>query len=105
MIAFFRGDNHKEKFRFKNFTGAIDNLFFTVKDINKKPVIKKKLNDGISFKDEWYIIDFLPEDTNNLPFDIEMPYDIQIITGGEKYTVEKGIFILDEDITTPDCEV
>lgn len=105
MISFFRGDNHQEKFRFKKYTGKIDMVFFTVKDENKNPVIKKKLNDGISLLEEWYIINFLPEDTNNLKCDTVMKFDIEIITQGEKYTAEKGTFILDEDITTPDCEV
>ena len=105
-ISFIRGDNHQERFRFKDFTGTVDDLFFTVKCKNRYIRIKKRLNDGINLNDDsWYYINFEPADTDNLPCDIEMEYDIQIITSGEKYTVQKGAFVLEEDITTPDCEV
>lgn len=104
-ISFLRGDDHQEKFRFKNFTGTIEQVFFTVKCINKYPRIKKKLGNGIELIDGWYYITFLPEDTDGLDCSLEMVFDIQIITDGKKYTVEKGTFVLEEDITTPDCEV
>lgn len=104
-IKFFRGDNHQEKFKFKTFTGAIKEIFFTVKCENGYPRIKKRLNKGIELIDNWYYITFLPSDTDNLPCDVGMKYDIEIIVGDEKYTVQKGDFILEEDVTTPDCEV
>lgn len=106
MINFYRGDDYTERIRFKNFTGPIEDMFFTVKDTNKSPVIKKRLNKGIELSEEgWYHIDFLPEDTDDLKPKVTMNFDIEIITNGKKHTVEKGTFILDEDITTPDCEV
>lgn len=104
-IRFYRGDDHQEKFRFKTFTGIIEELYFTVKCKNKYPRIKKKLGNGIELIDDWYYITFLPSDTDKLLCDLEMEYDIEIITSGKKYTVQKGTFILEEDITTPDCEV
>ena len=104
-ISFFRGDNHKVRFKFKSFNGKIDDMFFTVKCKNKHTRIKKRLNDGITQDSEWFYIDFKPEDTDNLPCNLEMTYDIQIIFEGEKYTIQKGNFVLEEDITTPDCEV
>ena len=105
VINFYRGDDHQEKFRFKTFTGNIDDIFFTVKCKNRYPRIKKKLNNGIELIDDWYYITFVPADTEGLDCNIEMEYDIEIITGGKKYTVLKGVFTLEEDITTPDCEV
>lgn len=104
-ISFYRGDNHKVRFKFKSFTGTIEDMFFTVKCKNKYPRIKKRLNDGITQDGEWYCIVFKPEDTDKLSCDLEMTYDIQIIFEGEKYTIQKGNFVLEEDITTPDCEV
>lgn len=104
-ISFYRGDNHKVRFKFKNFTGTIDNVFFTVKCANKYPRIKKKLNEGITLGDDgYYCIEFLPEDTDKLDCTLKMVYDIEIIVKGEKKTVAKGDFILMEDVTTPDCE-
>lgn len=104
-IKFYRGDDHKVRFKFKNFTGQIDKMFFTVKCANKYPRIKKNLDNGISFNEGYYCIEFSPEDTNDLSCDMDMVYDIEIIVGGEKKTIAKGKFILEEDVTTPDCEV
>lgn len=104
-IRFYRGDNHQEKFRFKTFTGTIDKIYFTVKCVNKYPKIQKRLGDGIELIDGWYYITFLPSDTDKLSCDLKMEYDIEIIVSGKKYTVQKGSFILEEDVTTPDCEV
>jgi hypothetical protein len=104
-ISFFRGDDHQEKFRFKTFAGNVEELYFTVKCKNKYPRIKKKIGNGIELIEGWYYITFLPSDTDNLSCDLEMEYDIEIVTGGKKYTVQKGTFTLEEDITTPDCEV
>lgn len=104
-MNFIRGDNHQEKFRFKTFTGNIKMIYFTVKCKNKYPRIKKRLGDGIELVEGWYIIDFKPEDTDELSCDLTMEYDIEIITEGNKYTVQKGSFTLEEDVTTPDCEV
>ena len=104
-IEFFRGDDHQEKFKFKTFTGVIDEIYFTVKCEHKYPRIKKKLKDGIEFVDGWYYLTFIPSDTECIDCNLKMQYDIQIITNGKKYTVQKGEFVLLEDVTTPDCEV
>lgn len=103
-IKFFRGDDHEERFRFKTFNGEIEQIYFTVKNKMESAKIKKKLNDGIILEDDWYHLIFTPEDTDGLVRE-EMIYDIEIITNGLKYTVQKGRFILEEDVTTPDCEV
>lgn len=103
-IRFIRGDDHEERFRFKTFNGEIEQIYFTVKNKMKLAKIKKKLNDGIILKDGWYHLIFTPKDTDGLVRE-EMIYDIEIITNGLKYTVQKGRFILEEDVTTPDCEV
>jgi hypothetical protein len=105
-IGYVRGDNHPIKFRFKTFTGDIEKMFFTVKCEKKFLRLQKTLKNGIVLKEDgYYYIDFVPEDTNNIDCDLKMTYDIQIVTSGLKYTVQKGAFILEEDITTPDCEV
>lgn len=104
-IRFFRGDDHKVRFKFKNFTGPIEKMYFTVKCTNGRPRIQKKLHNGISEDNGIYCIEISPSDTDNLPCTLDMVYDIEIITGGEKKTVAKGAFNIEEDVTTPDCEV
>ena len=104
-IEFYRGDDHQVKFKFNGFTGIVDELYFTVKCQHKYPRIKKKLGEGIELVDGWYVLTFIPSDTDGIECSLEMKYDIQLITGGKKFTVQTGEFILKEDITTPDCEV
>lgn len=104
-IKFIRGDNHQIKFKFKTQIDIIDEIYFTVKCEHKYPRIKKSLKNGIELIDGWYNIFFVPTDTDNIDCSLTMKYDIQLITGGKKFTVQKGDFILEEDITTPDCEV
>ena len=104
-IEFYRGDNHQLKFKFTTFTGVIDEIYFTVKCEQKYPRIKKKLKNGIELIGEWYYLNFEPKDTEGIDCSFKMKYDIEILTEGKKYTVQKGDFVLLEDITTPDCEV
>ena len=105
IIQFTRGDNHQVRFKFKSFTGTIDKMYFTVKCQLDRARIQKKLGDGIEYKDGWYTITFVPEDTDGLICGTPMKYDIEIIVDGEKYTIKKDKFILDEDVTTPAEEV
>lgn len=104
-IKFYRGDNFELKFKFKNLETVVDKMYFTVKNKKGDVLIKKKLNDGISLIDGYYLITFLPEDTDGMVCEDGMVYDISIIIEGSKHTVLKGKFILEEDVTTPDCEV
>ena len=98
-IKFFRGDFHQTKFRFKSYKGPIDKMYFTVKDSNRQVQLTKKLNDGITKEGDWYIITFLPEDTNELPYWLDMIYDIEIFIGETKpITVVKAAFDLEEDV-------
>lgn len=105
VIEFFRGDNYELKFKFKNFSGKVDMIYFTVKCQNGIKRIQKKLNDGIKFADDYYIVSFEPKDTDKLPCSLNMAYDIEVIIAEKKYTVAKNKFILDEDITRPSDEV
>lgn len=104
-INFFRGNDHQERFRFKTFTGEIEKMYFAVKCKNKHIRIKKSLDNGIEFADDWYVVTFVPSDTENLPCDLEMVYGIKIVTNGKKYTVQKGAFNIEDEVVTSDCEV
>lgn len=105
-IEFYRGDNHKVRFRFTKYKGEIEKMYFTVKDEVRNVILAKRLGDGSFEKDgEWYVIKFVPKDTDDLQFWLELTYDIEIIVQGEKYTIMKDEFKLKEDVTRPDEEV
>lgn len=104
-IKLFRGNDHQVKFKFKNFTGTIDKMYFTVKCSSGKRRLQKKLDDGIAKENEWYVITFVPKDTNDLECYLKMTYDIEIVVEGKTYTVVKDRFVLDEEVTRPEDEV
>lgn len=104
-IKFFRGDDHLVKFKFKTYTGPIDKIYFTVKDENREVRLHKWLGNGISKEDDYYVITFIPKDTDDLPYWLKLTYDIQIEIEGKKYTIAKDKFTLEEDITRPAEEV
>lgn len=104
-VIFYRGDDHQIKFKLKNFAGEIEQMYFTVKCKAGTKRLQKKLNDGITKEDEYYIVTFVPSDTDNLPCYLNMIYDIEIITGGKKFTLVKDEFVILEDVTTPKDEV
>ena len=92
-IRYYRGDDHEIRFKFKSFTGKIDDVHFIVKDLNKSIKIEKKVGNGINLIDGWYHIIFKPQDTINLD-DSKMIYDIRVIIDGLIYTVKRGYFKL-----------
>lgn len=94
-IKFYKGDNHETSFRLKNFDGAIENVFFTVKDNNKNVKITKELGKGITYNNGWYNIMFEPKDTENLSCE-KMIYVIKILVNGLLYTIHTNKFDLDE---------
>lgn len=104
-IKFFRGDDHQVRFRFTKYKGSIEKMYFTVKDNLREVVLAKTLGKGIEFDGEWYTITFVPDDTDDLQFWMELTYDIQIIVQGKKHTIKKDMFTLEEDITRPAEEV
>lgn len=80
----------------------ISSIFFTVKENvkNTEYLFQKKLNDGISLEDDGrYHITINSKDTDNLSFGTYY-YDIQInFKNNEKYTVAKGNFVVDYEVT------
>lgn len=104
-IKFFKGNDHQTKFRFPNFNGKIDDVYFTVKCLKGTKRLQKKLNNGIKFEDGYYIITFVPNDTKNIICELNMDYDIKIITGGKRYTVIKDKFVIEDVVTQIEDEV
>ena len=105
-IKFFRGNFHQTKFKFKNFNKELSRVYFTVRCENRELRIAKSLGNGIEKQDEYYVITFKPEDTNDIPCWLDMTYDIEIFLDKEKpFTVAKDRFILEEENTRPTEEV
>lgn len=104
-IQFFRGNYHQVKFKFKSYTGDVNKIYFTVKCEERLVRIAKNLDNGITKDGEWYVITFLPEDTNDLSIGLDMIYDIEILINDKPFTIAKGAFVLEEDITRPTEEV
>lgn len=94
-IKFYKGDSHETSFRFKSYDGEVDNVFFTVKDLNKNIKISKELGKGITLEDGWYHIYFEPKDTENLKCE-KMIFIIKINIKGSIFTVHTDKFDLDE---------
>lgn len=101
IISFFRGNDHEVKFKFKTFTGAIEKMWLTVKCQQKIKRLQKTLGNGIELVNGYYVVTFVPKDTDELPCDLELVYDIEIQTGGKIFTAAKNTFEVKEDVTTP----
>ena len=104
-IKFVRGNDHEVRFRFKTFTGKIEKMYLTVKCSKKYKRLQKTLGNGIELIEGWYVITFVPADTNGIDCSLDMIYDIEIIVGGKRKTIKKDKFILIEEVTSPEDEV
>ena len=80
----------------------VSDIFFTVKENvkNTEYLFQKKLNSGINLgDDEKYHITIDSEDTDNLSFGTYY-YDVQVnFNDNTKYTVTKGNFVVDYEVT------
>lgn len=105
-MEFYRGDNFKFKFQRKNRNNEVittlpRKLYFTVKENHYKTefLIQKTLENGIiKDEDNYYHVEILPEDTNNLKYK-EYVYDIEVITDTYKKTIASGTLLLKEETT------
>lgn len=108
-----RGDYKLFKFQRKNknkevITDLPNKMYFTVKDSSykKQVLFQKTLTNGITYtQDNYYHIEILPEDTNNLDYG-DYKYDIEIIYDDNKpKTIKKDIFTIDDEVTHKENEV
>lgn len=112
VIKMFRGDDHhvrvtvKRKLSTPPYTLVVQNTagstsFLTVKKLSDDaPLV---LLQGVPFGDGStgeLAFDFVPADTENLA-PCPYTYDIQALIAGKTYTVAKGVFNLQEDVTRP----
>jgi len=78
----------------------VDELYFTVKEdcCVEEVIFQKKLSEEIIYKDGAYYIVISPDDTSSLEYG-RYVYDIKFIKDGIKKTIEKGIFLVSEEVT------
>lgn len=89
IFEFYRGDTYSRDFTLKGWGLSIDKVYFTVKEKveNKKAVLQKKLNDGITLvSDEDGVKTFnlliCCTDTEELKTDFDYVFDIEIHSYG-----------------------
>lgn len=105
-IKFFRGNYHQIRFKFKTYTGTPEKIYLTVRCEKGYKQLHKRLGNGIELVDDWYVITFLPEDTNDIDCSLDMTYDIEIVVDNKKpFTIKKDKFTLLEENTRPEDEV
>lgn len=85
----------------------IEEIYFTIKKCNKNVVVQKRLNNGISFKNNIILIKVEPELTYDLKEDLEYMYDVKIIYNGkcDKETILYGYIKTKKFVTLPEDEV
>ncbi len=79
---------------------TVDEMFLTVKESYSADEIlfQKKIGDGIKLKDNKYLISIYPEDTNDFEYK-QYVYDVEIIKGNIKKTLEVGILRICDEVT------
>lgn len=100
-----KGDTLSFGFKLTKIKQELDTARFTCKtnfdDI--EPIFEKNLEKGITLdhhdlEDYYYKVRIAPEDTENLELG-KYYYDLQIEINGDVFTIMKGIFTLDYDVT------
>lgn len=110
-----RGDTEKFKFQRKDqddtaITRKADEMYFTLKanETMEDFIFQKRLSDGtITFTDDgYYHFTILPEDTNNLDYDLYY-FDIEVKTVEDNYvrTLKKGTIQITGEVTFASNEV
>lgn len=94
-FEFYRGDTYTRDFDIEGWSLPITKMYFTVKDNveNKKPVLQKTLDNGLTLVDEkngirTYNLSICCTDTDNMKAGVDYDFDIEIHSPG---TTEKVI--------------
>ena len=79
----------------------VENMYFTIKrDASTEFIKQKKLNDGITIKDEgYYLINLTAEETEEMNFNNLFKYDIKIVKNSLEKTIVMGDFMVTVDYT------
>lgn len=113
-IEIIRGDTKSFKFQRKTTNNEVitekpDKMFFTVKSgyYSKDYLFQKRLDTDIIYKEEdnYYYFTINPKDTNELDYDDNYVFDIEIIKGDTVKTIAKGKFAVKKEVTFAENEV
>lgn len=104
LIEFFIGNTYTRDITISNYTSPISNIFFSVKKNNndKRTVLQKKLNNGITLVDiqydednniisRTYNLTIDADETEKLKADFDYYFDVKIITPDIENNIEKTI--------------
>jgi hypothetical protein len=106
LFEFYIGDTYTRDFTITGYSSEITNVYFTVKSNNtdKRYVLQKKLNDGITLTDDsgegeerirTYNILINAGETENMKPDKDYSFDIEIVSPNNiKKTIITGTFRL-----------
>lgn len=114
-IRHVRGDTLSFPIYVEGLEQDLESIYFTCRDganDNSEILFEKSLNDGITYmyyEEETdtriYVVRIAPEDTKDLQSGTYY-YDEQIAVNGDVFTIMKGRFIIEQDVTrqttTPD---
>ena len=109
-FEFYRGDTYERNFALL-WSKEITDVYFTVKQTSddKKPVIQKKLGDGINLVDitedgNLYLLTIASEDTEQLSPNKNYFFDIEVLSNNIRQTPIVGTLKLKEDYTRKNDE-
>jgi hypothetical protein len=102
-ITMTKGDTLSFNFSVTDQNGdliVLDSAYFTCKKIATEDttIFKKALGSGISLLDDCYVVRVAPEDTKNVLAGLYF-YDLQIGVGEDIFTILKGVFDIEQDVT------
>lgn len=115
-FEFDRGTTYSRDFTIEGYNHDINAIYFTVKENenDKRAVLCKKLNNGITLVDETnasrtYNLLIKCVDTNDLKVNKEYYFDVRVVsylpTGDIRKTLFKGTMTLGANITQPCNEI
>ena len=112
-IRHVKGDTYSSALTVEGLGQALDNVYMTCKDTlndNSNILFEKKLNNGITqveYDSEHdirkYAIRVDPVDTKNIQAGTYF-YDVQITINTDVFTIMKGLFIVEQEVTVKDEE-
>lgn len=100
-LKIIRGDTAKFRVQIEGLTNDLASCYFSVKEkiTDSAYTFQKSLNNGITkVSTGIYQIAIVPSDTENIEYG-DYYYDLEIGIGTDKYTIMKGKFEVDYDIT------
>ena len=99
-IKMIRGDTVSFGLEFDGLDQDLDTAFFTCKYNHSDEILfKKSLSDGITKDDDnYYIVRIAPNDTAGAEAG-KYYYELQIGVNGDYFTILKGVFEIEADVT------